>query len=378
MTDYLGLTWDHPRGRNALEATAATFSAEGTDTLRWSAQPLEGFESTPIDELAAQYDLIVLDHPHIGDAIAAECLIPLDELYPPEILLAWSQAAVGPTFDSYVVEGRSWALPLDAATQVSARRRSEVPDAPLEWSDALELARRGGVAPSLAGPHAFLSLCSIAVSFGADPAADDDFLPASIFDESVQLLSEFAARAPEGTAELNPIGLLDRMSTVGDIRYIPLVYGYAPYSMLDGDARVAFGSPPRAGGRVGATLGGTGIAVSRRCVPSAALLDHIAWLMSDEAQRRVIPVHQGQPSARSAWTDAEVDDAAGAFYSGTLDALENSWVRPRFAGYVPVQTEASRLVRQAIEGSLTLRAAHDRIAAAFSHARASTTTGESA
>ena len=375
MTDYLGLTWDHPRGRNALEATAATFSAESADTLTWSAQPLEGFESTPIDELAAQYDLIVLDHPHIGDAIAAECLIPLDELYAPEMLSAWSRAAVGPTFDSYVVEGRSWALPLDAATQVSARRPSEVPDAPLEWSEALELARHGGVAPSLAGPHAFLSLCSIAVSLGADPAATEEFLPAPIFDEAVQLLGEFAARAPQGTSELNPIGLLERMSTVRDIHYVPLVYGYAPYSMLEGDARIAFGSPPRASGRVGATLGGTGIAVSRRCSPSTALLDHIAWLMSDETQRRVIPAHQGQPSARTAWTDTEVDDAAGGFYSGTLDALEHSWVRPRFAGYVPVQTEASRLIRQAIEGSITQRAAHDRVAEAFSRAHASSKTG---
>lgn len=378
MTDYLGLTWDHPRGRNALEATAARFSADGADTLTWSVQPLEGFESTPIDELAAQYDLLVLDHPHMGDAIAAECLIPLDELFSAEALAEWSTAAVGPTFDSYVVDGRSWALPLDAATQVSARRPGMIPDTPLTWSDALELAQHGGVAPSLAGPHAFLSLCSIAVSIGADPAADQEFLPASVFDEAVELLREFAARAPEGTAELNPIGLLDRMSTVGDIHYIPLVYGYAPYSTRVGDARIAFGLPPLASGGIGATLGGTGIAVTRRCSSSPALLEHISWLMSDEAQRRVIPAHDGQPSARSAWTDTDVDDAAGGFYSGTLDALEHSWVRPRFAGYVPVQTEASRLIRRAIEGSLTLRAAHHRIAAAFERARASATTGESA
>jgi multiple sugar transport system substrate-binding protein len=223
-----------------------------------------------------------------------------------------------------------------------------------------------------------LSLCSIAVSLGADPAADEQFLPANVFDEAVELLREFAARAPDGTAELNPIGLLDRMSSVGDIHYIPLIFGYAPYSMRTGDSRVAFGMPPSASGGIGATLGGTGIAVTRRCSPSPALLEHISWLMSDEAQRRVIPAHEGQPSARSAWTDTRVDEAAGGFYSATLDALEHSWVRPRFAGYVPVQTDASRLIRQAIDGSLAVRAAHDRVAAAFTRARASATTGASA
>ncbi len=375
MTDYLGLTWDHPRGRNALEATAARFSAEGTDSLTWSAQPLEGFESAPIDELAAAYDLIVLDHPHIGDAIAADCLTPLDELFSTEALAEWSTSAVGPTFESYVVDGRSWALPLDAATQVSARLPHVVQDAPLTWSDALDLARHAPVAPSLAGPHAFLSLCSIAVSLGADPAADDDFLPSIVFDESLQMLRELAHRAPRGTAELNPIGLLERMSAIGDIHYIPLVYGYAPYSLRTDDARVVFGSPPRSSGRLGATLGGTGIAVSRRCSPSPALLQHVAWLMSDEAQRGVIPAHQGQPSARAAWTDPGVDRDAGGFFSGTLEALDSSWVRPRFAGYVPLQSASSAIVRAAIDGTLSAREAHDQIAAAFVRARAAATRG---
>lgn len=370
MSDFLGLTWDHPRGRVALETAAAAFSTTGPDRLTWEHHPLEGFESTSIVELAERYDLIVLDHPHLGDALASDCIRPLDELFGPARLTEWRREAVGPSFDSYVSRGSAWALPLDAATQVSARRPSEVADAPLAWAHALELARTGGVAPSLAGPHAFLSLCSIAVSLGGDPGAHDDFLPAAIFDEALEVLAELAALAPSGSGELNPIGLLDRMSEVGDIRYIPLVYGYAPYARRSGARRIAFGSPPAHDGRLGATLGGTGIAISRRCEPSDNLLAHLEWLMSETVQRKFIPQHEGQPGGRAAWVDPDVDAAAHGFYSQTLEAIEHSWVRPRFAGYVPAQSLSSALVRDALDDAEAARTARERIAETLRSARA--------
>ena len=72
---YLGLTWDHPRGYRALEAAAA---ADTAMNLRWERQSLEGFEAHPIADLAQRYDLIVLDHPHLGDAVSAQSLVPLE------------------------------------------------------------------------------------------------------------------------------------------------------------------------------------------------------------------------------------------------------------------------------------------------------------
>jgi len=371
MTAFRGLTWDHPRGRLALETAAREFSATGPDTLSWDAHPLEGFESTPITELAERYDLIVLDHPHLGDALAADCLTPLDELFPAEALAGWAEAAVGPSFASYVVDARPWALPLDAATQVSARRPGTVPTAPGTWDEVRELARTARVAPSLAGPHAFLSLCSIAVSAGADPARDADFLPAAEWDAALALLVELAERAPAEAAVLNPIGLLEAMSA-GRIDYVPLVYGYVPYARRTGGARVAFGAPPTIDGRIGSTLGGTGIAVTRRSTPTPALLGHIAWLLSDTAQRGFIPAHEGQPSARSAWQDGEVDAASGGFYSGTLATIEAAWVRPRFAGYIPVQTAASAVIRDAVAGRIAPEPARERVAELFDAARART------
>ena len=359
MTDYVGLTWDHPRGRNALEAASGDLG-DG-DTLRWEVQSLEGFESAPIDELARHYDLLVLDHPHLGDALASDGIRPLDELFDEDQLRAWADAAVGPSIASYRMDGLLWALPLDAATQVSARRRDLVVDAPQTWDDALVLAERGLVATSLAGPHAFLSLCSIAVSLGDDPGRGSALFDHDIALRALDLLTRLSANAPEGTELLNPIGLLDRLRDRGDIGYIPLVYGYVTHS----SPTLAFGPAPAFAGRIGSTIGGTGIAVTRRSEPSSALLAHLRHLLSGEVQTGFIPQHDGQPGLRAAWTDAAVDAAAHGFYSQTLSTIEASWVRPRVAGYIPFQSAASAVVRAVVAGERSADGALDELEERF-------------
>ena len=345
MTDFRGLTWDHPRGRHALEAAAAHVG-DG-DSLHWDVQPLEGFEFAPIDVLARRYDLLVLDHPHLGDALATDSLRSIDDLFGEAQIRAWEAAAVGASLASYRMAGQLWALPLDAATQVSARSTALVPEAPTTWAEVERLAADGLVAVSLAGPHAFLSLCSVAVAFGDDPGRT----PTRLFDgptaeRALALLTRLARSAPEGTAGLNPIGLLDRMRDRGDIGLVPLVYGYVTHS----SPALAFGPAPTEKGRVGSTIGGTGIAVTRRREPSPALLAHLRWLLEPVTQRTFIPQHDGQPAARAAWTAPEVDAAAHGFYSATLATIESAWVRPRLAGYIPFQTVASAIVRSAVTG----------------------------
>lgn len=364
MTEYVGLTWDHPRGRTALESASGEIG-DG-DTLRWEVQQLEGFESAPIDELAQRFDLIVLDHPHLGDALATNSLQPIDELFDATQLAVWADTAVGPSICSYRMDGRLWALPLDAATQVSVRRRMRVPDAPTTWDDVLVLAERGLVATSLAGPHAFLSLCSIAVAFGDDPSRGN----AGLFDRKVALrgvevLRAASANAPAGTALLNPIGLLDRMRDRADIGYIPLVYGYVNYSSPE----IIFGDAPAGPAGIGSTIGGTGIAVTRRREPSAGLLAHLQWLLSDPAQRGFIPENDGQPVLRSAWTDDAVDLAAHGFYSQTLGTIERAWVRPRAVGFAPFQSAASALVRAAVSGQRSAEGVLDDIEDAYAAIR---------
>ena len=153
-----GLTWDHPRGHLPLEAAA---DASGID-LEWRRQPLEGFESHPLEELAGRYDLLVIDHPHVGEAAASGVLQPLDAA-----VLAGLPPAVGASAASYRYGGAQWALPLDAAAQVGVARPDRLAGPPpATWEEALALAAREPALLPLAGPHAALGLFAIAAAFG--------------------------------------------------------------------------------------------------------------------------------------------------------------------------------------------------------------------
>ncbi len=344
--EYRGLTWDHPRGRDALAAAAARANA-GRDRplILWEAQPLEGFESAPIADLAARYDVLVIDHPHLGEAAAEDCLTPIEEVFGPEAAARWAAAAVGPAMASYRWGGRHYALPLDVACQVVARRPDRIAAPPQDWEEMAEIARGGGVALSLAGPHAVLTLMSLAGSRGAVPQGEA-FLPDDAALPALDWMRRLHALRPPGSEAMNPIALLEAMARGEAIALVPLVFGYAPYARAAAGRRaLAFSDTPRAGAGFGGVLGGTGIALSRRARVSADLRAHLAWLLSDGAQRGFIPRHNGQPGLRAAWTDASVNADWAGFYQGTLATAGHALLRPRFDGYIAFQTAASAALR---------------------------------
>jgi multiple sugar transport system substrate-binding protein len=348
---YRGLTWDHPRGYNALAAAAAALD-ETLDglSIHWDKQPLEGFESHPIADLCARYDLVVLDHPHVGEAVAANCLRPLEAIFSLEEIAEFEADTIGPCLASYAFAGRHWALPLDAATQVLACR-PDLLQAPVPQSWDAVIALDAPVALSLAGPHAALTFQSIAAALGDAPPGDpESFVDRDIGRQALDIMARLAARTPSTVRDLNPIGLLGRMAASDDVALCPLVYGYVNYAAPASGRPLAFADAPRGveGGRPGSTLGGTGIGISTRAEVGPALIAHLRWLMGAEAQERFIPAHEGQPSRRSAWFDATINDSSNHFYRATAETLESAYVRPRHDGAIAFQTEASAALREAL------------------------------
>jgi multiple sugar transport system substrate-binding protein len=59
---------------------------------------LQDFESFPVEELARAYDLIVVDHPHVGQITAEGCLEPLDIPERAAELAALAAGSVGRSF----------------------------------------------------------------------------------------------------------------------------------------------------------------------------------------------------------------------------------------------------------------------------------------
>lgn len=343
---FHGLTWDHPRGYDALAEAARQVNATRAEPLiHWDKQPLEGFESAPIADLAARYDLLVLDHPHIGEAVAEDCLIPLEELFDASVLASWRAGSIGPSLYSYHWQDRTYGVPLDVATQVMARRADIVAEPPETWEDVEELAGGGGVALSIGGPHAFLNLISMAAGEG-HIVGGDELLPDAAALPALERLARLAALAPPGSEDLNPIRLLETMAHGDEIALVPLIFGYVTYSEPGyAPHPIRFSESIRSESGRGGVLGGTGIGFTRRARPSPALLDHIAWLMETQTQSTFLPAHRGQPSARAAWESEAVNAACGAFYRETMQTAERALLRPRFDGYVTFQSGASTLIR---------------------------------
>ncbi|MGR6922097.1 hypothetical protein ACU635_48285 [[Actinomadura] parvosata] len=333
-----GLTWDHPRGYAPLDeltrldlAGANPYGAV-PEPIMWDRQPLEGFESEPIARLCETYDVMVIDHPGLGAATGA--LVPMEELFAPEELAGLRFA--GRSYESYHLDGRQWALPLDAATQVAAARPGVA--VPGSWPEVVAAARASRMALCLGGPHAFLMFCAVTCG---------DFLDEAAGERALELMAELLALAPDRAISLrNPIGVLDAMAA-GEIDWCPLLYGYVTYPLAFTDAPAWPGRAP------GSVLGGTGLVVSRRRIGEVrdAVRAHLLRLTSEPVQRTLFPATGGQPAALSVWADEPAPTAAGdtpGFYRNTRATMEAAWIRPRFPGYIALQERSSALIRDGL------------------------------
>ena len=359
-----GLTWDHPRGYRVLDALAGAL--EPDVSVHWQRQPLEGFESRPLRTLADDFDLLVVDHPGLGEAIRDDALLPLNEVFGEMELAAWRTASVGASYDSYVLGGRPWALPLDAAAQVAVARPDLMETRPANWEQACQAARIHPTTLCLGGPHALLMFSAICVAAGSPPAAaarpgpagtesagaDGPFVSEVAGTAALAVMADLLAQADRELSQRNPIGVLDAMAAGGGPAYCPLVYGYVTYQRPlggePGSSRLAAFDAPAGPGGIGSVLGGTGVAITRSAVELGAAAALIRTLLSDEVQIGLYAELGGQSSARQAWQHPGADAAGGGFYRATLATVEQAWVRPRFAGYPEFQATASAVLREGL------------------------------
>jgi multiple sugar transport system substrate-binding protein len=122
MIELRGITWDHPRGYQPLAASAEPYTAASGVRVTWEKRSLKEFGDSPLDVLAEDYDLLIIDHLHVGMAADAGCLLPLDTCLAPDVLAILAQQSAGPSHASYTDAGHQWALAVDAAMQASAYR----------------------------------------------------------------------------------------------------------------------------------------------------------------------------------------------------------------------------------------------------------------
>lgn len=360
MIHLRGMTWKHDRGLAPMVATAARFRESHPEVLiEWEARSLSEFGEAPVEDLATRYDLAVIDHPYVGSIAKSGCFLALDEFLPAKEIAEFARDSVGVSHASYEMDGHLWALAIDAAAQVAGFRADllerEGLRLPHDWNEVFELARvrPGFVSVPLWPLDALLCFFSLCANAGEPAfAAEHIVVSRETGKRALTLLRRLQdCSAPQAGSE-NPIAIWERMSTTDEVAYCPLAFGYSNYARPGYRSKLlSFGPIPSAGlGAVGATLGGTGLAVSARSPHREIVLKYAAWVAGRECQRTLYFRSGGQPGSKTAWSDEYANLATFGYFRATLSVLQHAWLRPRFVSFPHYQNMAAETIRLFLKG----------------------------
>jgi len=349
-----GITWGHSRGITPLLAYSQRFSERYPDVeITWKKRTLQEFADFPIEKLTEQYDLLIIDHPWVGCAAATACVLPLDQYLPEDYVNDQLQNSVGRSHESYFYGGHQWALAIDAATPVASYRAdllaANKTSVPQTWNDILDLAKEKKVAVPAIPIDILMNFYMFCIAQGKEPfATTDEVIDETTGIAALQTMTELYSKVDKICFSKNPIGVAELMSSTNDHWYCPFAYGYSNYQrngyakhLLNYTGLVTFN-----GKRLRSTLGGTGIAVSAFSKQKEMAVQFAKEIVSPLCQQTFYVEHGGQPGHRAAWLSEDVNRLTNNYFSSTLQSLDESYMRPRYNGYLHFQDEAGTPIQQ--------------------------------
>ncbi|MXQ07437.1 extracellular solute-binding protein [Alphaproteobacteria bacterium GH1-50] len=371
-----GMTWNHSRGLDPMLATSARYAEmhPGVEIV-WEKRSLQAFADRPIGEMASDYDLMVIDHPHVGEVADSGHLLALDTVGREAEMAALAAGSVGLSHPSYEFDGHQWALAIDAATPVACYRPDLMDAAPESFDSVLELAAKGQVACALIPINTLMTFFGLARNQGMAVAETPDRLMArDEAEEVLDLLLSLSSKLDPRCLTLDPIGVYEWMGRTLDApAYSPFGYGYTNYSR-EGYCRfpLVFADAPGSGqnGPQGTVLGGTGIAVSSQCQHRDVAVDYAFWIAGAECQSGLFFDAGGQPGHAAAWEDPRCNAACRDFFVNTRKTLETAWLRPRYDGYMGFQDRGGDILHACLRGEAAPAETLDRLDAAYRESRA--------
>ncbi len=366
-----GIAWDHSRALPPLVAVAQRYEETHPGVrIHWQKRTLDEFGHAPIDQLAKRFDLIVIDHPWSGFCFENDLVHDLKQLAPPAVLAELAAHSVGMSYQSYEWQDRLLALPIDAATPAPSWRPDLLEkagiDVPSHWAETVALANKGLAAIPAFNADLFLHLVMLLKALGAAPFSDPERIaPREILQQAVEMLAELTSPMSRDIFGMNPIQLAERMTTTDDFAWNAFAYTYNNYARPGfAEKQLHFGnliSIEPGGPRLRSVLGGTGIAISKHCANPQAALDLAIFTASANTQRTIYVQSGGQPSHRAAWEDPFADSLCGGFFSGTRNTQEEAIVRPRYSGYVALQTEGGIALQEHLRDGRSLTSTLDKL-----------------
>ncbi|MFD2036533.1 ABC transporter substrate-binding protein [Belliella marina] len=365
-----GITWGHSRGLLPLQAYAQRFNELNPEVeIVWKKRTLQEFADFPIEELTKSYDLLIIDHPWVGCAAATSCVLPLDRHLPKEYLINQQENQVGRSHDSYFFGGHQWALAIDAATPVASYRKdlfeknkTLIPDT---WSGVLELAKAGKVAAPAIPIDLLMNFYMFCQFHGQIPfQSDREVVDHYTGLKALETMRGFYGLLDPQFFNANPIKVAEIMSSSDDYWYCPFAYGYSNYSR-PGYARniLTYGNlvKYKDNQRLRSTLGGTGLAVSEFSANKDWALKYAQEIVSESNQIHEYTANGGQPGHRKAWLDERNNLLTQNFFSNTIQTLDESFIRPRYHGYLHFQDHAGDPIRDFLMGKLDADAVLEKV-----------------
>ncbi len=341
-----GMTWDHSRGFDPMVATAQRYAQEHNNVqINWEKRSLQAFADRPLEQMVGDYDLMVIDHPHVGAAARSGLLLALDGIGRDAELKQLAAQTVGASHRSYEFDDHQWALAIDAATPVASFRADRIEAAPTRWNEVLELARNNKVALALIPINALMGFFGLARNHGfAVAQSQDELIERAAAKQVLNELQELAGLVASRCLSLDPIDVLEWMGRNEDAPvYCPFGYGYTNYSRADYCAYpITFAAAHR-----------------------DSAVDYAFWIANAECQAGLYFASGGQPGNAVAWDSDECNNAAGNFFRNTRRTLETAWLRPRYAGYMDFQDVAGQIVHDCISKTITDEVALDRLQNAY-------------
>lgn len=367
ITELRGMTWDHPRGLDSLVASNELLKSSLGVSVSWDARSLLAFGDQHISEFYKDYDLMVIDHPHVPDAVHAGAVVEFERTASSAQLDELSRTSVGQSHNSYEYQGKHWALAIDTAAQVSAFRADMTESAPVFWSEVFELAREGKLLWAYKPVDAFSTFATLMAQKGAPLCSDGDYLDPEVALEVLTLMCELAALVPDFCATSNPIDIAEILSTSDDYAHGICMYGYSNYSHNSfRKNRLTYDDLPSFDGRAtGSQLGGAGIAVSSASNNVEPAAQAAILLALPQIQATTYGRSGGQPGNLAAWKNDSLNKATDNFFRNTLRTLEGAWVRPRILGWPDVQFESSQIIHKALLARAVNPSTISAIAAAY-------------
>lgn len=362
-----GVAWDHRRCWGPLDASIAIYRELTGEEVCWERRSLYSFGEGDLGSYADKYDLVIYDHPFVGDIRANGWMLDLTPFLSTEQRAHFARDEVGASWRSYAYDSGIWGLPADTAAQTAAWRQDlldkhglTVPTTLAEVRAFAEAGAPHGISvgwPSVP-TDLMCTLVSIAASLGCNPGhTDGDFLGAADAAEAVGELMALAKLAHPASKEWNPIRCLDHMAANDDVAYVPYLFNYANYSADDQQRKVTFGAAPevRAGIVAHTILGGAGIGISARAKDPQAAFDYAMWLCAPSYQSGAYVTSGGQPGSRAAWTSDACNAITGDFFKNTLPVMDKAFLRPTHPGFVPFFHDATLRLSEVVYGGAPLR-----------------------